>query len=320
MDRQWLEEWKRQISLLDYLQQHDWKPCLKSGNQQVGGLCPLHAESRPSFWVHTRKNLFYCHGCGRGGDLIRLVELYHGMRFPQALAHLRQWAGAVDLMADAVRFYQAQLPDWPEALNYLAIRGLRDPLTIQTMGIGYAPGGCLRGHLCRLGYNPEDLRQAGLINARGADTFYRRVIFPCGNNLYGRSIDGGPPHRFLVGSKGGLYRWERMRSAPRVILVEGMLDVATLWQAGFGEATCGWGTHLNRQQFEQLTAGHRTVSIAFDSDPAGETAARRLAVELDRAGQRARRVALPPGYDPASYFAAGASAGDFRALLEATPS
>lgn len=320
MDRQWLDEWKRQISLLDYLKQHDWKSCRRAGTGQVGGLCPLHAENRPSFWVHPGKNLFFCHGCGQGGDVIRLVELWHHLSFPDAIAHLRRWAGIVDLMADAVRFYQAQLPYWPEALNYLAIRGLRDPLTIQTMGIGYAPGGSLRGHLRCLGYGLEDLRQAGLINARGRDTFYRRVIFPCGNNLYGRSIDSGPPHRFLAGSKGGLYRWERMRDAPLVILVEGMLDVAALWQASFPEATCGWGTHLNYQQFEQLTEGRRTISIAFDSDPAGERAAQRLAVELRRAGQRTRRVALPSGYDPASYFAAGASAHDFQALLEATPS
>jgi len=39
------------------------------------GLCPLHLETRPSFYVNARKNLFYCHGCGRGGDLIRFVEL-----------------------------------------------------------------------------------------------------------------------------------------------------------------------------------------------------------------------------------------------------
>ena len=46
------------------------------------GLCPLHPETRPSFYVNARKNLFYCHGCGQGGDLIRFVELSLHLSFP----------------------------------------------------------------------------------------------------------------------------------------------------------------------------------------------------------------------------------------------
>ena len=52
-----------------------------SGSEFVG-LCPLHPETRPSFYVNARKNLFYCHGCGQGGDLIRFVELSLHLSFP----------------------------------------------------------------------------------------------------------------------------------------------------------------------------------------------------------------------------------------------
>jgi len=57
------------------------------------GLCPLHADHKPSFLVDSCKGLFYCYGCGRGGDVIRFAELYHQVKFPQALSLLHQWLG-----------------------------------------------------------------------------------------------------------------------------------------------------------------------------------------------------------------------------------
>ena len=57
------------------------------------GLCPLHADHKPSFLVDPHKNLFYCYGCRRGGDVIRFAELYHQVKFPQAVALLHQNPG-----------------------------------------------------------------------------------------------------------------------------------------------------------------------------------------------------------------------------------
>jgi DNA primase len=316
MLRRSLDELKNRFGLLEYLRIYDWEPCRRTPGGQVTGWCPLHAETQPSFTIHPRKNLFFCHGCGRGGDLIRLVELYHGLTFGQALAHLRRHTGGVGLIQEAVAFYGAQLRGSPEAMAYLAQRGLHAPETIHSMRIGYAPGACLRAHLRGLGYEPEPIRQSGLINAQGRDTLYRRIVFPCGDNLYGRSIDASSPHRFLRAGKGGLYRWESLPSAGQIILVEGFFDLAALLQAGFATATCGGGTHLNRTQFQQLITGSRTICIAFDGDGAGQQAAARLSARLHQAGQRARRVLLPHSHDPASYFAAGASAAHFRALMQ----
>jgi hypothetical protein len=61
------------------------------------GLCPLHSDHKPSFLVDPTKSLFYCYGCGRGGDVIRFAELYHQVKFPQALVllHPMAWPGAV---------------------------------------------------------------------------------------------------------------------------------------------------------------------------------------------------------------------------------
>jgi DNA primase len=114
MDRHCLDELKNRIGLLEYLGSYHWQPCRRSSGGQVAGLCPLHTETKPSFWIHMRKNLFYCHGCGRGGDLIRLVQLYHGLSFPQAVAHLHAHTGGADVLQDAITFYRAQLRRQPE--------------------------------------------------------------------------------------------------------------------------------------------------------------------------------------------------------------
>lgn len=85
-----LERLKQRISLLEYLQRNNWKPCRTGSRQELVGLCPLHHEARPSFYVNAAKNLFYCHGCGRGGDLIRFVQLFLDLPFRKTVAHLEQ--------------------------------------------------------------------------------------------------------------------------------------------------------------------------------------------------------------------------------------
>ena len=152
MNRQALDDLKQQIPLLGYLQAHDWQPARPLSRGRWMGLCPLHGDHKPSFLVDPNKDLFYCYGCGRGGDVIRFAELYHQVKFPQALALLRQWRGLAPLLHEAARFYRMQLHRHGEAVAYLHQRGIRSPELIEHMRIGYAPGGCLRGWLTQLGY------------------------------------------------------------------------------------------------------------------------------------------------------------------------
>jgi len=138
-------------------------------------------------------------------------------------------------------------------------------------------------------------------------------------NLYGRSIGAAFPHRLLPRSKGGLFAWESVSVFSTVILVEGLFDLAVLWQAGFRNTTCAIGTQVTPGQLSQLSdQPGRHIYIAFDQDSnqAGQQAARRLARRLEIAGLHARIVFLRPRHDPNSYFLAGATAADFRACLE----
>lgn len=322
-----VEALKRRTPLIEYLQQHNWAGHPASRSELVG-LCPLHEETRPSFYVNTRKDVFYCHGCGQGGDLIRFVQLFSHLSFRQSLAHLDpQTAPPTDTSAVlemASAFYRQQLDRYPEAISYLGMRGLHDPDLIRELEIGYAPGGSLRRHLTALGYSFDLLRQAGLLNANGSDAFYQRIVFPLRQgqhivNLYGRSIGTTFAHRFLPGSKGGLYAWEKVRHYSELILVEGLFDYVMLRQAGFHNVTCSLGTHLNADQFLQLGQGVRTVYLAFDVDDnrSGQHAAEQLVDRLRARAIAVCRVMLPEGHDPNSFFVQGGDAREFQSLLEA---
>jgi DNA primase len=318
--RQALDELKQQIPLLDYLRAQNWRAAQRLSRGRWMGLCPLHGDRKPSFIVDSNKGLFYCYGCGRGGDLIRFAELYHEVRFPQALALLRQWRELAPLLHETIAFFGMQLHRHSEAVIYLQQRGIHSPELIEHMRIGYAPGGCLRGRLLELGYSLAALRQAGLVTAAGYDAFTHRIVFPLEGNLYGRSIShSAPPHRFLPGVKGGLYCWEQACHVSEVILVEGLFDYASLWQAGFRNVTCAMGTHLNSRQFRQLCDRPRTVYLAFDADTngSGQHASQSLACRLREQGMNIRFVLLPDGHDPNSFFLQGGDAGQFRSLLEA---
>ena len=123
----------------------------------------------------------------------------------------------------------------------------------------------------------------------------------------------------MPGTKGGLYAWQQAQAYPEVILVEGLFDYAVLWQAGFENVTCSLGTHLNARQFRQLCDRPRTVYLTFDADGngSGQQAAQSLACRLREQSVNVRRVSLPEGHDPNSFFVQGGDAQQFQLLLEA---
>ena len=170
------------------------------------GLCPFHNEKSPSFSVSRQKQMYYCFGCGAGGNVFTFLMEYENFSFMEAVKFLADRAGIklpeaeyskeakekADLKASilevnkkAARYYYIQLKSerGGKAYAYLRDRGLSDD-TIKAFGLGYSNvfSDDLYKYLRGEGYSEELIRQAGLINTdekKGVyDKFWNRVIFP----------------------------------------------------------------------------------------------------------------------------------------------
>ena len=170
------------------------------------GLCPFHNEKSPSFSVSPGKQMYYCFGCGAGGNVFTFLMEYENYTFVEALKHLAERAGIelpqmeysreareqADLKArlleinkQAAKFYYYQLhtSKWAQGLAYLKDRGLSDE-TIRKFGLSYSDkyGHTLYQYLKSKGYSDELLRQSGLFltdEVHGMqDKFWNRVMYP----------------------------------------------------------------------------------------------------------------------------------------------
>ncbi len=176
----------------------------KRGSSYVG-LCPFHHEKSPSFSVSPGKQMYYCFGCGAGGNVITFLMEYENYTFPEALKVLADRAGIelpkqemskearaqadlrmtlleINKLAANYFYYQLKQPHGQIGYGYLSKRGLSDD-TIRHFGLGYAnkTGDDLYRYLKGKGYGDEILKESGLvtITERGTrDKFWNRVMFP----------------------------------------------------------------------------------------------------------------------------------------------
>jgi DNA primase len=192
----------------------------RTGHDSMSGLCPFHQEKSPSFSVSPAKGVFYCFGCGKGGDAITFLRELESLSYVEAVERLAQQAGVQlryegDSEAEraamrrrlalhrandqAAALFATMLAEGREAADaraYLAERGLGAD-AIATFGIGYAPGYSdflLRRLAGQRDLSPEVLLEAGLAT-RGddgtvRDRFRGRITFPI-HDLQGRGIGFG---------------------------------------------------------------------------------------------------------------------------------
>jgi DNA primase len=104
MSREAIDELKRQIPLLDYLQANGWRPARQLNGSRCMGLCPLYPDRKPSFLVDSGKSLFYLLWLRTGWRVIRFVELSCNVRFPEAVVLLHQSCGVSSLLDATIRF------------------------------------------------------------------------------------------------------------------------------------------------------------------------------------------------------------------------
>lgn len=325
------------------------------------GLCPFHEDREPSLVVTPAKNLWHCFGCGLGGGVIDWVMKMDGVSFRHAVALLkeglpgltaiatsagldpsapsppvkrataRKLDSPVSLDADdqalldqVIDYYHATLKRSPDALSYLAERGIDSPEAVETFKLGYADrtlglrlpeknrkaGAELRGRLVKL----------GLYRESGHEHFNGSLIVPVFDEdghvveVYGRKRrddlrPGTPKHLYLPGPHRGVWNEVALQASSEIILCEALIDALTFWVAGFRNVTASYGvqgfTEDHRAAFQQY--GIKRVLIAYDRDAAGDRAADVLAARLMESGIECYRLRFPHGLDANAYARQSAS-------------
>ncbi|MDO4324179.1 MAG: DNA primase [Lachnospiraceae bacterium] len=170
------------------------------------GLCPFHNEKSPSFSVSPSKQMYYCFGCGAGGNVFTFVMEYENYTFPEALKLLAERAGVslpeqeyseearkqrdlkssvrdINKMAARYFYYLLRSPQGTKAMQYLKGRELSDE-TMQKFGLGYAGpySDALYRYLKKQGISDQLLKESGLMQVNEKqgmyDKFWNRVMFP----------------------------------------------------------------------------------------------------------------------------------------------
>ncbi len=237
----------------------------------------------------------------------------------------------------AARFFHSSLmaPENKDALSYITNRGLT-VTTLKRFGIGYADTSwdSLTGHLMAQGYTKQELTDGFLSgvsqkSGRLFDMFRGRIIFPIfdlsGNVIAfgGRIIGDGKP-KYLNSSdtpvfkkSRNLYALEHAKNntTSSIILCEGYMDVVALQQAGFNNAVATLGTAITPEQARIMSRYASTVYISYDSDEAGQRAAKKAIDLLSQVGINVKVIRVENAKDPDEYvkkFGKGA----FEKLLQ----
>jgi len=335
---------------------------LKRKGREYAAPCPFHDERTPSFYVSPTKQFYHCFGCGAHGTAISFLMNYDRLEFLDAVEELARRAGMElpgdtrqgpqesDLrdqyaaLEAAARLFQRQLADSPRARAYLEGRGV-DADTCARFGIGYALDG-YSSLKDALGTDERRLRlleRTGMLsrNERGHvyDKFRDRIMFPIHDRrgrviaFGGRVLDRDASPKYLNSPETALFHkgrelyglWQARQAntkLERLIVVEGYMDVVTLFQFGVTQAVATLGTSTTPDHAELLFRNAPDVYFCFDGDAAGRRAAWR-AVEsvLPRMkdGRQAFFLFLPEGEDPDSIVRKEGAAGFDARLAQATP-
>lgn len=331
------DELKAQLNIVDIIGR---EVTLKKSGSNYMGLCPFHNEKTPSFSVNEGKQFYHCFGCGKSGDVIGFVQEYYKLPFMEAVEKLaaengiklperRSSGPKIDydkyhgINAKAARFFYNNLgTKGNKGLAYLKKRGLSKE-TITAFGLGYAPasGTALVDHLRNEGVSDDDMLKLGLANngKNGLyDKFRDRVMFPIISTqdkvigFGGRAIaDIKPkylnsPESEIFLKKNNLFGLNLTKKEidreGRAIIVEGYMDMISLYQNGVKNVAASLGTALTVNQARLLCRYSKNIVLSYDSDSAGINAALRGIDVIIAAGGKPRVMHVTDGKDPDDFI------------------
>lgn len=285
---------------------------LKQAGKDHLGLCPFHNEKTPSFSVSAQKQLYYCFGCGSGGNAIKFLMDLNGTNFRETMEELGKRVGinitTIDkseennsykqlykVMNLANKFYNDQLrksATKDNAIEYMKNRGL-DGQTAKKFQLGWAPPGWdnILNHLIKIGIPHNLIDESGLINESRGKKFDRlrsRITFPIKNRrghvigFGGRTVNEEDKPKYLnspetnIFHKGsivyGIFEATSSQKFNNLLITEGYLDVISLSQEGITNVVATLGTAVTKNQLNVLFRETEHLVFCFDGDIAGRNA------------------------------------------------
>ena len=314
---------------------------LKRSGSNYMGLCPFHSEKTPSFSVSPSKSIFKCFGCGVGGDVITFIMKRENLSFPEAVEFLAdKYNVRLEVYKDEnkearekrnrlyeinreaglhfLKNYQAS----QKSQLYLKNRMLSDK-TIRSYGIGYSKDSWtdLYDHLTKMGYKEEELLELNLIskskNGNYIDRFRDRVMFPIINRNnriigFGARAFGDAKPKYLNSRETPIFHKgsnvfnmniiSRESTRERIILVEGYMDVISLYNSGINYSVASLGTSLTIDQANIIKRMAKDIYICYDSDNAGINATSRAIDIFLQASVKPKIIELEGGLDPDDFI------------------
>lgn len=327
----------------------------KAGNN-LKARCPFHNEKTPSFFVSADRGTYYCFGCGASGDIFTFVEEFEGLDFKGALKLLADRAGVeltaftkekkesesekeklYRVMEEATKFFESNLINNTEVLDYLKSRGLKEK-SIKDFRIGFVKNDWrLLYENLKNKFSDGELEKAGLIKKTEKgyyDRFRGRIMFPIFDSsgrviaFSGRIfVDDGKSAKYLnspetpIFSKNAvLYGIDKAKDSIRKnnfsILVEGQMDLILSHQAGYKNTIATSGTALSDSTVSKenvvsnlglICRLSSNLVLAFDADKAGANATIRAGKIALSLGMDVKVVDMPEGVDPADLISKGSA-------------
>lgn len=311
---------------------------LKKAGSNYKGVCPFHNEKTPSFVVSETKQIYTCFGCGATGDVLNFVERYYSLDFKGAVEMLAKEYGIslegtfgnseiknelYEINRQAARFFFKNMRKKANpGYTYMKKRGISEDI-LNKFGIGFADDSwtSLCDYMTGMGFKEEKLIELGLIShskGRYYDKFRNRVIFPIINTggkvigFGGRIIGIGEP-KYLNSQESNIFQKKNnlyglnlskkdVTNEDAIILVEGYMDVVSLYQAGVRNVSASLGTALTENQARLIKRYTKNVILSYDADNAGQNAAFRGLDILYDAGCRAKVLKVTDGKDPDEFI------------------
>ncbi|MDR0957234.1 MAG: DNA primase [Candidatus Nomurabacteria bacterium] len=288
---------------------------LKRSGRYWRGLSPFTNEHTPSFFVTPERDIWHDFSSNKGGDIFSFVMEVEGLDFFGALELLAKKAGVdltrydkkaprdlgqrknrvIEMNNIATNYFMHEMTKSQTAMEYIfKKRGLMKA-TVLEWGIGFAPENSgLKNALLARKFAEQEIREAGLIGARGGEMFRSRMTIPLRDSqgqivgFTGRIIGDGEPKYLntpatIVYDKGrqvfGLnFAKNAIRKEDFVVLVEGNLDVISSYQAGVKNIVACAGTALTRDHLKSLGRLSHNIRLCFDGDRAGIAATERAII------------------------------------------